>query len=207
MRNNLVLLSAVLLFGAAGACSRALVWQPYADMSGDFSSEIPASWTSIDDPDLKRRPVGVVAFLGEMKAQDEGNPLGALIQVSRVTRGPSEMPAGEKARQAYAKAWLASPDRLFKGRVESLPVDAQKGLPKVSEVLLGAKTARTYEREYEHFNAAHMPRPVPMKLVDVVVRTDKAYYVIEYRATRDLFEKHRPVFERFLKSFAFGPSA
>ena len=200
-------LAAVVLLGAAAACTRPLVWRPYADASGDFSSEIPASWDSIDDPDLKRRPAAIVAFLGEVKTQDEGNPLGAVVQVTRLTRVRAEMPAGDKARRVYAESWLTSPDALFKGPVEALLVDEKKGLPKVRETALGGKTARTYEREYEHFNAVHMPRPVPMKLVDVAVRTDKAYYIIEYRATRDLFEKHRPVFERFLKSFAFGPSA
>lgn len=207
MRRPLVLLSAACLIGAAAACSRPLAWQRYEDASGDFSSEIPASWQSINDPDLKRRPVAVLAFLGEMKTQDEGLPLGALIYVTRSTRAPSEMPAGGPARRAYAAAWLASSDMLFNGPVESLPVDPLKGLPKVSEISLGGKTARTYEREYEHFNAAHMPRPVLMRLASVAVRTDKAYYIIEYRATRDLFDRHRPVFERFLKSFAFGPSA
>ena len=206
MRNPF-LLTAVLLLGAAAACTRPLVWQPYADASGDFRSEMPKSWSSYNEPDLMRRPVAVVAFLGEMKTQVEGYPIGAIIQVTRATRVPSELPKGDKARKNYTASWLVSPDLLFKGPVEALHVDPKKGLPKVSETALGAKMARTYEREYEEFNAVHMPRPVPMKLVDIVVRTDKAYYIIEYRAPRDLFEKHRPVFERFLKSFAFDPSA
>lgn len=206
MRTKL-LLPAVLLLGAAAACTRSLVWQPYADTSGDVRSEIPSSWSSYNDPDLARRPVAVVAFLGEMKIQVEGYPIGAIIQVTRATRVPSELPTGELARKKYSASWLASPDLLFKGPVAALPVDLKKGLPKVSEAMVGAKVARTYEREYEEFDAIHMPRPIPMRLVDFVVRTDKAYYIVEYRAPRDLFEKHRPVFERFLKSFAFGPSA
>ena len=204
---HISLLTTFLLLGAAAACRRPLVWQPYADASGDFRSEMPESWSSYQDPNLKRRPVAVVAFLGEMKTQVEGYPIGAIIQVTRASRVPSELPAGDKARKNYAASWLSSPDLLFKGPVEALPVDLKKGLPKVSEATLGAKTARTYEREYEEFDAVHMPRPIPMKLVDFVVRTDKAYYIIEYRAPRSLYEKHRPVFERFLKSFAFGPSA
>jgi len=206
MRTTL-LLPAILLLGAAAACTRPLEWQPYADASGDVRSELPESWNSYSDPDLKRRPAAIVAFLGEMKIQVEGYPIGAIIQVTRATRVPSEIPAAGPARKKYVESWLASPDALFKGPVESLSVDEKKGLPKVTEIALGAKTARTYEREYEEFDAIHMPRPMPMRLVDVVVRTDKAYYILEYRATRDLFEKHRPVFERFLKSFVFGPSA
>jgi len=188
-------------------CSRELVWQPYADASGDFSVEAPKSWPSTHDPNLKRRPVAMVTFLGEETPQDEGRPLGAQIQVSRVTRVASEMPADAKARRKFVEAWIVPPDVLFGAPVESLPPEARENLPKVSDTTLGGKAAKTYEREYEYVNHAHGALDVWIRSVDVVVRTDKAYYMVVYSAPRDRFEKYRPVFERFVKSFAFGPSA
>lgn len=188
-------------------CSRGLVWQPYSDASGDVRAEVPRSWPSTHDPDLRRRPVAMLTFLGEETPQDEGRPLGALIHVTRVTRLAAEMPADPKARSRFVDAWITPSDVLFGAPVESLPPEARKGLPKVSDTSLGGKPAKTYEREYEYVNRAHGNVDVWIRLVDVVVRTDKAYYMIEYSAPRESFEKNRPVFERFLKTFAFGPSA
>lgn len=203
MRKGVLLCAALSVLG----CSRESAWQRYDDGSGDVSVEVPKSWPMIDDPDLKRRPVAMLTFLGEEKPQDEGRPLGALIHVTRVTRVTAEMPAEAKARARFTESWITPPDVLFGAPVELLPPEARKNLPKVSDTTLGGKAAKTYEREYEYVNRAHGNVEVWIRLIDVVVRTDKAYYMIEYSAPRDRFEKHRPVFERFLKSFAFGPSA
>ena len=181
----------------AAACS--LSWRPYADASGDFTAEMPSSWKSYNDLDLKRRPVGVLSFVGELQTQDEGIPIGAVINVTRASRTASEMPVGGRELKAYGEGWIAPSEDLFGAHPKS---DL-----KVTNTALGGKDARTYEREFVWENPAHAIKPIPMRLVDVVVRTDKAFYIIEYRATQKLFEKHRPVFERFLKGFAFGPSA
>lgn len=107
----------------------------------------------------------------------------------------------------FLASWTTPPDVLFGAPIELLPVESRKNLPKISDTTLGGKAAKTYEREYEYVNHAHGDLDVWLHTVDVIVRTDKAYYMIVYSAPRGSFEKHRPVFERFLKSFAFGPSA
>ena len=41
----------------------------------------------------------------------------------------------------------------------------------------------------------------PSRVDGVLLRSDEAYYVLEYRATEELFDKHHPAFERFKASF------
>jgi hypothetical protein len=104
-------------------------------------------------------------------------------------------------------SWLAPSDALF-GDASRVTAEQRKLMAyPVEDAALGGRKARTYERGYEHHNKTHMPRPVQMRLRDVVVQTAGSYYVIEYRATQKLWEKHKPAFERFLRSFKFGPSA
>lgn len=177
----------------------------YQDPSGEFSVEVPRAWRRDGNESLARRPVALVSFIGEVQTQDEGNLLGALIHVTRVSRVRSEFPGNDKAFQAFAEAWLIPSDVLFGASRERLPADVRNNLPEVREASLGGRSARTYRRDYDYFNRLHMPAAVPMRLEDVVVRTDRAYYIIEYRATRALFEKHLPVFERFKQTFVFGP--
>ncbi len=188
----------------AAACSRDHAWQRHIDASGDISADVPTDWPSNQDPNLQRRPIASLEFLGEEKPQDEGRPLGSLIRVTRVTRVTSEMPADKRARKKYEENWLGAPGVLFGASIKSLPPAERKKIPTVSDITLGGKPAKTCEIEYEYVNRSLR---VWIRAVDIVVRTDKAYYTIEYSAPRDRFEKNRPVFERFLKSFAFGPAA
>jgi hypothetical protein len=201
-RTVLLAVAAASLF----ACSRELVWQRYADASGLVSVDIPKSWPLAVSGDLNRLPVSSLTFVGEEKPQDEGVFLGATIHVTRVARADADMPRGEPAHGRYVATWIAPADVIFGASPESLPLEARKDLPKVSDATLGGKPAKTYGREYEYVNQVRGIR-LWLKLVDVVVRTDKAYYMIEYRAPRDTFEKNRPVFERFVKSFSFGSGA
>lgn len=203
MRRAALLTSVLLtLFG----CSRVLVWQRYEDVSGLVSFEIPKTWPLAADSDLKRIPTASLTFVGEEKPQDEGVFLGATIHVTRVARADADMPKGEPAHGRYVATWIAPADVVFGASPETLPPESRKDLPKVSDTTLGGKTAKTYGREYEYVNQVRGIR-LWLKLVDYIVRTDKAYYMIEYRAPRDTFEKNRPVFERFVKGFAFGPGA
>ena len=194
MRLRPVLLLAALL---ASACAGKPAFEPYRDPAGDYSLEAPKGWPREGNADLKRRPSSVVSFVGVPEPSDEGTPLGAVLYVTKFYRLRSDFPGDDKAFAAYKKEVLVPSDALF--GEGPMPSDA----PVVSDTQLGGLPAKTYRRDYEHFNRLHMPRPVPMRLEDVVARTPEAYYVLEYRAAREFFDRHHAVFERAKSSFQF----
>lgn len=191
----------------AASCARPLEFASHQDPAKIFSAEVAKSWRLDGDKDLSRVPVAVVSFIGAVDVQDEGVPLGAVINVTRVSRSPSEQPKGG-ARQAFLDGWIAPSDVLFGAPRETLKAGLRDSLPaRVDETTLGGIPAKTYRRDYVHNNPIHMKAPVAMRLEDVVARTDGAYYIVEYRATAERFDALRPAFERFLKTFAFGPKS
>ncbi len=191
----------------AAACARGPEFARHEDPAGGFSAEVPSRWRRDGDKDLSRRPVAVVSFIGAVDAQDESVPLGAVIHVTRVSRLPSDQPAGGR-RQAFIDAWITPTEVLFGASKDALKPELRAAVPaRIDPASLGGRPARTYQRDYVHNNPIHMSAPVPMRLVDFVVKTDAAYFIVEYRATLKRFDEFHPAFERFLKTFAFGPKA
>ncbi|MBI3298425.1 MAG: hypothetical protein HYZ75_09700 [Elusimicrobia bacterium] len=199
------LLLAVLV---AMGCSKPAEYVRREDGSNTFSAELPSSWQADGDKDLARLPIAVVSYVGAVDSRDESIPLGAVINVTRVTRVAAEQPPESKGRKAFLAAWILPSEVVFGASPEGLRAELRKHLPaRVEDATLGGKPARTYSRDYVHENPLHMRGPVRMRLTDYVVRTDAAFYIVEYRATAKRYDEFKPVFERFLKSFTFGPRA
>lgn len=194
-------LAAMALLVVLEGCGRAPVFETYRDPSGAFTMDVPKGWQRDGDPDTTRRPVAVTAFIGQVAVQDEGTPLGAVLYVTRLSRR-ADHPKGEKAFRDYKRALLEPTAALFSGNRRGLTEEMRKGLPQQIEKLeMGGFPARTYRREFRHFNPLHMSEAVPMRLEDAVVETPEAYFVLEYRATADLFEKHYHAFQRARATF------
>ena len=47
----------------------------------------------------------------------------------------------------------------------------------------------------------HGNKKYSIKLEDIVIRTPEAYYVLEYRATQELFDKYYFAFEKAAETF------
>jgi len=191
--------------GAMAACRPAPHPISYVDPSGFFRSEIPDSWRRDGDKDLTRKPVAVVTFIGEIQSQDEGIPLGAVINVTRIIRDKADFPGGDKGFATFQRNWLYRSDALFGGPQGLLPENQRSllALP-VSDETIGGLKARVYRQEYRQANPIHNPNVTAMRLEDAVIQTPRAYYVLEYRATSELFDKYYPVYQRFKTASVFG---
>jgi len=156
----------------AGGCTKAPSYEHYQDPAG-FSLEAPKDWPRDPDPAPAGKLASRTEFIGEAEPQDEGLILGAVLTVTRLSRKANDK-------------MLASTKALF-------PDDA--ATPAETKV---------FARDYEHGGPTPMHQgsvAVPMHVEGKVFRTADAYFVVELRAVRDRFEKHRPAFDRALSTF------
>lgn len=162
------------VLAVSAGCRKAPSYEAYRDAGAAFSMEAPKGWPRESSPAGK--PVSTTEFIGDPEPQDEGVALGAVLTVTRLSRG-----AGDKI--------LASTKALF-------PDDAA-----------APAESKRYARDYEHGGPTPMHQsaaPVPMHVEGKVFRTADAFYVVELRATREKFERHRQALERALTSFRPG---
>lgn len=75
---------------SAVACGRPLEFEPYRDDARGFSLEVPAGWPRETRPASGNGPIVETRFIGSIEPQDEGEPLGAVLSVTR----RRELPAG-----------------------------------------------------------------------------------------------------------------
>lgn len=172
MRLPLVLAAAALVLTA---CSKKPQYVRYEDPTG-FSADVPASWPKTGDKDLTRKPVAMMSWVGADRPQDEGQILGAVLHVTRVSRRREDLPP-KQSWDKYAAQWLAPSDRLFAGKSGDVAEYAN-------------------ETTVRHDGGLHAPQAIPIKAVAVVLRTPDAYWVLNYTATKDNFDKYAAAFER-----------
>jgi hypothetical protein len=185
------------------SCARAPEFERYDDPSGDYRLDAPKGWQHWGNADRKAKPIRAVMFVGKISSQDEGIPLGAVLSVTKLYRRRADYPGKRSAYERYRKDVLMPSAAIFGDAGTNLPKAVAKLLPQgVRDERLAGLPAKSYGREYEHFNKIHMPAPVAMKLEDVVLRTPEAYFVLEYRATTELFDRYHYAFERAKESFA-----
>lgn len=186
----------------AAACAKQ-GYEPYQDPEGGYSFDAPKGWAVEGNAGLGRKPVSTALFVGHVAAQDEGVPLGAVLSVTKLYRARAAHPGGDKAFQEFRRTVLLPTEVLFgEAPASALPENLRQGLAGgVKDTTLAGLPAKTYRREFEHYNRLHMPKPVAMRLEDVVVQTPEAYFVLEYRATRELFDKHYGAFKKAKDSF------
>jgi len=162
------------VLGVFAGCRKAAVYEPYRDAGAGFSLEAPKGWPR--DGSAAGKPIVTTEFIADMQPQAEGVALGAVLTVTRLSRG-----AGNKL--------LASTKALF-------PDDAAtnaESKPYSREYDHGGPTPL-------HQGAV----PIPMRVEGKVFRTADAFYVVELRAVREKFEKNHHALERALATFRPG---
>lgn len=182
--------SILLLLAAAAACSRAPRLVEFRDPAGRYSLEVPSSWARDLDPDPDRKPATTARFIGALEPQREGVPLGAVLEVTQLSRRPDAVPGGPAAFKAFDEKVLKPTRDLFGDD--------------------GASAAtRTYSRSYDYGGPTpfHPEPAVSMSAQGAVYRTADAYYVVEYRATRENFDKCRYALDRALATFRVAEAA
>lgn len=159
---------------ASAGCRKAPSYEAYRDVVAGFSMEAPKGWPR--DVGRGGTPAVTTEFIGDPEPQDEGLILGGVLTVTRLSRG------------ANGKL-LASAKALF-------PDDAA-----------APAESKRYSRDYEHGGPTPMHQgaaATAMRVEGKVFRTADAFYVVELRATREKFERHRHALERALATFRPG---
>lgn len=195
-------IAAVAVMELLGACSRQ-GYETCSDPEGNGSFEVPKGWAREGNAGLGHKPVSTALFVGYVAAQDEGIPLGAVLSVTKLYRQRSAPAGGDKAFQDFRKTVLLPTEVLFgQAPTSALPEELRKGLAGgVEDTMLGG-CRPTYRREFAHYNRpayAQAARPASGGC-----RHPDAggfYFVLEYRATCELFEKHCEAFQRAKASF------
>lgn len=180
---------AVLL--TAVGCSHKPSFQQFKDASGVFAADLPSNWHRGGQDDLGRRPAATMTWVGEVAEESEGRQLGAMIHISRFQR--KDVPSD------FKKSTLDPADTMFSP--DPLPADAPAN---IASLTISGHPARRYRRDFEAVlgGGLHQTKgPFAMRLEDIVVQTPDAYYVLEYRATKALFDKHYQAFERLASTF------
>lgn len=185
----------------ATGCARTQEFKTYKDPGGDFSLTIPADWVPEADPD--RKPASVTSFLTKKTIYDEGQPLGPVLHVTKFYRNRSSHPGTNEDFKAYQENILFPTDILFGASVDLLPAHKRSDLTKnVRDTRISGIPAKTYQKSFEYTTAPmHGNKKFSVKLEDIVIQTPEAYYVLEYRATKELFDKYYFAFEKASETF------
>lgn len=180
-------------------CSKPLAFELYREPAGTFTAEVPVGWPKDFDDAFTRKPIAGVSWVGKLVDGGEGRAIGAVIEVRKLWRLKKDHPA-PKDYERFNKSVLEPTADLFNG---AYPADVL-----VSDGVLSGLPAKIYSRnEFDQATGGGMHGAVkhhPSRVEGVVLQTPEAYYVLEYRATKDLFDKHRPAFERLKTSFKLG---
>ncbi|UPT73040.1 MAG: hypothetical protein M0D55_14190 [Elusimicrobiota bacterium] len=190
------ILSVVILATIMG-CSKKTAYGDFTEATGQFTAQLPSNWHRDGHDDLSRSPMAVMTWIAEISAEKEGQQIGAMIHINRFRR--KDVPP------AFKKATLDPTDAMFgKG---PLPPGAPD---RIADLTVEGFPARLYRRDFETVLGGGMHSvkgPFKMTLEDVVVQTPDSYYVLEYRATAELFEKYHPAFRRLVETIKLTPGS
>lgn len=184
-------LAAALLLSA---CGRGPSYEAYGDPAAGFSTELPKGLKADLAGPFPEWPAKRTQWVLEAADEHEGAVLGAIITIWRMERK-----AGEKQAR-YRDEMLAATEALFS---DEQPPDVL-----VAPGEFAGRPARAFQRELVENLGGGLhgtPRAHPSRISGVAVETPDAYYVLEYRATLELFDKHLPVFQRVRERFKLTP--
>ena len=189
---------------AAAGCSRAPSFETYEDPGGDFHVEVPKDWQAVGNANKASKPISAVMFVGKMIEQEQGIPMGAVLSLTKFYRRRADYPGKNQSFEKYRGDVLVPSGVLFGDSPSKLAPALRKLLPTdVQESTFSGHPARIYGRSYVQ-NSRNDGKQIPMRLEDIVIQTPSAYYVIEYRATVDLFDLYKYAFDRARESFVLS---
>lgn len=185
--------AALAVLALLAACSKEPDYVEYRDAQGAFTTMAPEGWTPEVVGPFPEWPARKTVWVGAVADEHEGQPIGALYTIWRMDRHPT----GKQAR--YRDEMLAATDALF---ADEAPADVM-----VAPGEVDGHPARAFQRDLvENLGGGvhGAVRTYPSRISGVAIQTPDAYYVLEYRATLELFEKHLPVFQRMREGFRPG---
>lgn len=179
------------MFAVFAACSHEPSYEAFRENSGQFSAEVPSNWHRDGQENLQRKPASTMTWIAEVTAESSGSQVGAMIHINRFER--------QNVPMSFKKSTLDISDAMF--GPGPLPAGAPE---KISTFTISGFPARRYNRDFEVVLGGGMHRtvgPIAMRIEDLVIQTPSAYYVLEYRATTALYDKHYPAFKRLADTF------
>jgi hypothetical protein len=171
------------------ACSRPQTFSPYAPDTKEFSVDAPDGWERDERGLFSKTPIAETQWTGAVVDESEGYQVGAAVSIRRISRLKKNIPAADYAR--FKKGVLDQGDRILAGRA-GVPVEKNE------------RGFFVYRRQWDQSlgGGLHGPvRTLPMGTETHILRTPANDYILEYRAVRQLYEKHYPVFQRLAASF------
>jgi len=183
------------LMVASAACSSKPSFEPFREASGEFSVDAPHGWGVDYNDSFTRKPIASVSWVGELTDGSEGAVIGSVVEIRKLWRRPEDHPE-PKTFTRYRMNVLEPTEALFGG---TAPRDIA-----TADAILSGRAARSYRRVFEQTNKGGLHGAVkryPSRVEGVVLKTPEAFYVLEYRATEPLFERHRPVFQKMRDTF------
>lgn len=178
-------LSALIAVLTLSACSKKTdgEYSVYKVEAEGVSLEVPTDWRQFGARwnGLGGAPGGppFTRFIAESDPQHEGVILGAYLSLTQVKKGTHRT---EKE------------DMLFKQK-----------LPGVSPVQFKGFDARSYITEYRYQTGeGEGGIDIPMKSEGIVIDTPNAYYVLEFRANTEVYDKYRPALEHAKATLTIG---
>ena len=147
-----------------------------------------------------------VYFRGYESVDGQNRPIDVAVLVSKLPRRPNAF-SSPQDYDRFRRATLLQVDALFDPPSPDLP-DTLKNLvaKNTQDITIAGLPGKTYHRDYDYIDphAAAGSKPLPVSLEEIVLRTPEAYYVLEYRARRDLFDRYHFAAERLKSSFQPG---
>jgi len=161
----------------------------------------PTSWP----PDRSEGPATSVFIRGQEAVDGKEVPVDVAISVTRIPR-LAKFFASEKAYDDFRRKNLLQIDALFGPPDPELESSLRDRIAKETlDVNIAGITGKAYRRDYDYLDPANpKAKAFPLALEDAVLRTSEVYYVLEYRARRDLFDKYHFAGARLWATFQPG---
>ena len=181
-------------------CAKTQEFKAYKDPGGDFVLNVPADWIAESSP--RKKPAAVTSFVSKKAVFEEGQPIGPILHVTKFYRTRDDHPGSGEEFEEFSREVLSPSDALFGAPADSLSERQRDSMKDARDMTLGGLPAKTYQKSFEMKSTPmHGNRVHSVKLEDVVVQTPSAYYVLEYRATQELFDKYYFAFQNAAQTF------
>lgn len=177
----------------ASACSKKVEYVTHRDVIGGYAVDIPDHWLQTVSGPFPEWPARKTQWIGAEADQHEGVAIGAIYTIWRMDRNPNAK------QKRYREQMLAATDALF---ADEQPQDVMVAPGEVQGF-----PARAFQRELIENLGGGIHGEVrrhPSRISGVAIQLPDAYYVLEYRATLKLFDKHLPAFQRMRETFKPG---
>ncbi|MDX6771067.1 MAG: hypothetical protein SF051_16165 [Elusimicrobiota bacterium] len=182
-----IALAAALL---AGGCSQKTNYIEHKDAVAGYTVQVPDEWAPVVSGPYPEWPARKTEWIGAVADEHEGIAIGAIYTVWRMDRKPTAK------QKKYAETMLAATDALF---ADEAPEDVM-----VAAGEFAGFPAAAFQRELTENLGGGIHGAVrshPSRISGIAIRTPDAYFVLEYRATKKLFDENLPHFQRLRETF------